>query len=235
MEFYDKDGNIVHYEGEKLPRKSSRSDFYKIDENTWLKVFKFIPKNNIWDIDAFMTLMEINHDNFYNVYDLLYYYGTGNDEGLNDGNYVKAYPMSSYKQDVHNILSMPTEYFLDNLSDLYELTKIISQKSIRMYDLHDGNIILNKDKMVIVDADYYHRYEPPFVFNYNKKDLFAALRSIMLQALKYDYGFGDSRHRLARVRVIDNIFDYSNNPTTIRSMIRSYKRPIDYINRSVNR
>ena len=68
MDFYDGDGNIVHYEGKKLPKKSSRSDFYEIDENTLLKVFISFLSRNIWDIDVFKRLMEINHDNFYQIY-----------------------------------------------------------------------------------------------------------------------------------------------------------------------
>ena len=106
---------------------------------------------------------------------------------------------------------------------------------IRMYDLHGGNIILNRDKMVIIDADYYYGYDSPFVFDYNKKDLFTALRGILLETLKDNYNFSNPHDRLARVRVIDNIFNYSNNPTLVKSMMRSYKKPIDYINRSVNR
>ena len=235
VDFYDKDGNIVHYEGKKLPKKSSRSDFYEIDENTLLKVFISFLSRNIWDIEVFNKLMEINHDNFYKIFKLLYNLCTGKDKELYDGNYVHACLIQSHKQDVDNILEMPIEYFLDNFSNLYELTKIISQKYIRMYDLHGGNIILNKDRMVIIDADYYYRYDSPFVFDYNKKDLFTALRGIMLEALKNNYSFSDPYDRLARVRVIDNIFNYSNNPTIVKSMIRSYKKPIDYINRSVNR
>ena len=50
-----------------------------------------------------------------------------------------------------------------------------------------------------------------------------------------NYNFSNPHDRLARVRVIDNIFNYSNNPTLVKSMMRSYKKPIDYINRSVNR
>ena len=235
MDFYDGDGNIVHYEGKKLPKKSSRSDFYEIDENTLLKVFISFLSRNIWDIDVFKRLMEINHDNFYQIYKLLYYLCKGKDKELYDGECVHACLIQSQKQDVDNILEMPIEYFLDNFSDLYELTKIISQMHIRMYDLHGGNIILNRDKMVIIDADYYYGYDSPFVFDYNKKDLFTALRGIMLETLKDNYNFSNPHDRLARVRVIDNIFNYSNNPTLVKSMMRSYKKPIDYINRSVNR
>ena len=234
MELYDIKGKALHFDIDNDKTDIKRTGVYgmvhKIDNDTCLKKFAVMGNRNIADIDTFNELMSFNLPNFYQVYQLLY----GNALEKDGKRKIAGYLMKYYSETVNNILDMPMDYLLSNFEDLAKVMKILSQKYIHVNDLHDDNIILTDNGMVIIDADncFRHGYSYDDTFAYNKKYLYYCLRDIMLKAFcdNYDYS-GEMRVDMSQ-SIID-LFDPHNSRTSIKNKLRSYKKPIDYVISSV--
>lgn len=233
MELYDAEGKILHFDIDNVKTAVGCGAYgmvHKIDDGMCLKKFDVMGNSNIKDMDAFNELMSLNLPNFYQIYQLLY----GNTLGIDGKQKIAGYLMKYYKETVDNILNMPMDYFLANFNDLIKVMKVLSQKYIHVNDLHDGNIILTDNRMVIIDADNYfrHGYSYDDTFAYNKKYLYYCLRDVMLKAFcdNYDYT-GEVRYDMSK-SIID-LFNSHNSYCNIKNKLRSYKKPIDYVISSV--
>ena len=63
--------------------------------------------------------------------------------------------MKYYDSEDIDVLTMPMSYILDNFYDLFESVTKLSDKNILIQDLHDGNVITNKNQIIVIDADMY--------------------------------------------------------------------------------
>ena len=224
-EFYLKDGSKVTYEiNESIKSKSGLCNtMYRLIDNDseCIKLFynseNIKNENPIADMKAFETLMNMDLDNFYKIYNLLYN-NTSEKE-------LMGYIMKYYNRENINILDMPMEYLLDNFNKLCETVLKISKKGIAMNDLHAGNIILNSQEMVIIDGDGYTFFNA-LVKCDNKKALYNAFRDILLMALSNYYKSIDDKHLY--IRGINKLFCTGNGTKEITKRLGRYKKPIDY-------
>ena len=219
--FYDRDGKELFYDIDKPFDCGSYGQVYKLNEKECLKWFLDNEDDDVIDdMDVFYELISLDIDNFYKIYKLLY----------SDIGTVEGYVMKYYSKDIDDILGMDMDYMLDSFNRLYETIKIISDKGINMCDMHPKNFILNKDGIVIIDADNYFRDKGYFLLNSNKKRLYNAfselLGSILDKYYKKDLGWRKNRECFNEIY---RLFSIDNSPSIINSKVRSYKRPIDYL------
>ncbi len=118
---------------------------------------------------AFFTIKDIEHPNLYKVKDIFY--------DSNTLEWLVAYSMKYYVNDNVNILTMPTEYTLDNLSDLRELAIILANKHISISDLHTGNVIMQNDRIILIDrdSDYFSNDDCKMIFHHNLSAIIGVL------------------------------------------------------------
>lgn len=84
-----------------------------------------------------------------NLYTIRHFYYNSTDESA----FVKAYDMDYYLPDDIDILTMPIDYILDNFNDLCDLACKLASHSIMMSDTHEDNVILQENRMILIDAD----------------------------------------------------------------------------------
>ena len=108
--------------------------------------------------------------------------------------------MKYYDSEDIDVLTMPMSYILDNFYDLFEsVTK-----------LSDKNILINPSKNEAIRANY--------------KKLCYLFRDLFINAIStyhielFDVGL-----------IINSLFDYRRDTTSIYRKLKSYKYPIDYI------
>lgn len=225
--FYDKDGNEIFYDIDKSFDHGKYAHVYRLNENECLKLFNDNEDDDVIDdMDVFKELMNLDIDNFYKIYKLLY---SGND-------FIDGYVMKYYSKDVDDILSTDTDYLLGSINRLYETIKIISSKGINMCDLHAKNLILNKDGIIIIDGDDYFRDKGCYLFNVNRKKLYNALCELLGSILDkyYKEEIGRKKNR-ELYKEIYRLFSIDNSPSIINSKVRSYKKPIDYLYSRIGR
>lgn len=155
--------------------------------------------------------------NFYTVYKMLY-------DSYHD---FVAYTMKYYDSEDIDVLTMPMSYILDNFYDLFESVTKLSDKNILIQDLHDGNVITNKNQIIVIDADMYDILKNPSkneAIRANYKKLCYLFRDLFINAIStyhielFDVGL-----------IINSLFDYRRDTTSIYRKLKSYKYPIDYI------
>ena len=215
--FYDKDGKELFYDIDRATKCGQFGQIYKVSDDKCIKIFDEADKFNnlIADVNAFTELMNIDSNNFYKIYKLLYA----------DIGYIEGYLMKYYYKSIDNILEEPMEYLLDNFNRLYEVTKEITKKKISMDDLHSGNLLLTKDDIVINDADNYQFDKSIFLMNKNKKKLYNAFMGLLYWHFIFNYGKEQSEECR---NIVKDLFRGSNSTKTIHNKLRSYKKPIDY-------
>lgn len=101
-------------------------------------------KNNILNI-----LQKLSKLDFNNIYKILnFYFGK-------DGKF-KGYSSKYYQNNPNiDILTMPKDYFLDNYHLLVEDFYKLHQHDIKPMDVGYRNVIINSEKIIVVDADFY--------------------------------------------------------------------------------
>lgn len=67
--------------------------------------------------------------------------------------------MDYYLPDDIDILTMPIDYILDNFNDLCDLACKLASHSIMMSDTHEDNVILQENRMILIDADRWARVD----------------------------------------------------------------------------
>ena len=142
IKLYDIDNKKYLFDVKKPIDRGHTGLVYKIDDDTCLK---YTTSYRLHQWYTLSKLMELNLDNFYKIYKILF---------DSNGDY-SGYLMKYYQNELIDILTMPTEYTLDNFYRLSNTVNKISNNEIVMYDLHDGNVIMNKNDIIIIDADFY--------------------------------------------------------------------------------
>ncbi len=212
--FYDENGEKnINYTVDKSINGGNCGRIFKLDENTLLKYFI----RGEYDEAAFKTIMNMNLDNFYKIYKLLY-----NSEGKFVG-----YTMKSYKDENIDILTMPTDYTLDNLIKLSNSVKRLSDNNILINDMREGNSVMDSNNITIIDIDLYKKVNNIDIYdlsNLNKKYLFHLFAGLYFKSLcTYHDAFKSDN------LVIDSLFNGENDTSDICKRLVKYKYPIDYI------
>ncbi len=207
---------------------SSDVFFYK---DGCIKVATYsIPKQNILMLEE---LRKITHPNLYKIRNFYY---SSRDELA----YVKAYDMDYYEPEDIDILTMPMDYLLDNMSDLCKLANEMVLHSILITDTHEGNVILKKNRMILIDADRWVIDNGQFNLDYLKADNNRALVHLLFRLY---YSALINSGKMAKNSYYPSGNGYNKvlrqlECTTIEDVLKEhqiFKYPIDYIEAKVKK
>ena len=191
---------------------------YKLDNNQCLKLFNdnFYFQSNILKI-----IKDLKLDNFYQIYDLLF----------DEENQFCGYTMKYYQSKDIDILTMPTEYTLDNLYRLYNSVKKLSEKKVTLFDCYYENTIIDEKNITIIDTDLFYIDD-----DISKSDMHFYNNTQLLQLFKdlYQKAGIDHKDLYLDDNLLNYIFNHNKNINEVEKKLIKYKYPIDYV-RNVNR
>ena len=218
--FYNDKCEIANYKlGKSINKTGSHGKIYKIDDDKLLKRF-MVPWDK-YDLDMFKRYMELELDNFYKIYELLY----------NKKNKLSGYTMEYCHNTDIDIVNMDTEYLLDSFDKIVKSSDKLASMGIVIDDLVPTNLIYESDKMVVIDIDNYYVNDTISTDNIktvNRHKLKLLLYN-MLKASLYDLYWKDYLKRY-----LDNLEELYNtgNITDVMKTLSKYKRPYDYLNKT---
>ena len=164
--------------------------------------------------DVFYALKSIDNKHLMKLYKL----------HKKDGE-ILGYTCKYIKPDKINILKENISYTLDNLRELEKLNEILTKLNIEINDAHEGNIILQKNNVIIIDIDLYcikSRSHDYFIIH-NKEEILNYIRRLYLERI-YDNEV---------IKKIKELFNFKISKDTELSYELSKrltcKRPIDLI------
>lgn len=229
MKYYNKGGKEINFTTtSKINDTGCYGNIYRIeeDDNICLKELKDVePKKplTIFDDtptviseDIFNYFKDFNDPNFCKLYDLLY----------DKDKKVVAYTMKYYKSAIDNILSMPVEYLVDNFNAIYDAMDRLARDLVLVVDLHNRNMILTSDNIVVVDFDKYRREESKsydVILDINTNALYYAF-SKMLNAALCGFGLASANNKL----MVSDLFSYGTDPLVLKRRLRGCKNVRDY-------
>jgi len=224
MILYNENGKQVSFKTNDKIGGESYGDIYKISETECLKVYKNIESVNKEVLEYIRNLHLKNYYEIYNFYN--------NRRGI-----FKAHTMKYYQDEDIDILTMPTEYTLDNLFGIQTSVDILTQNNIQIEDTHTGNIIMDNNNITIIDTDLYafNRFHTKEQLQFkNIQKLEYLFREIYAEAIA-DY---HSEYKDYKTMVlIRNMFKLylQREINEIYSELSKYKYPIDYIKKKRKR
>lgn len=218
--FYDENGNKLTYDCQQRINKyhGINGRVYKtyddaIEDDLCIKLFNI---GAILRIEEFKTIMNMDLDNFYKIYRILY----------NKRCKPKGYITKYYQPEGIDILTMPTDYTLHNFYALHNQGYRLSEVGIVIDDLHTGNVVLTKNGIIVLDVDNYyfgtimtgHR-----VVAKNQNAINYLFRSLYYSALQSYHGYS------ANNPIVKELFSAYQRPDIVYKTLKRHKRPIDYI------
>ena len=228
MKYYDKDGKEISFTTtSKINNVGCFGNIYKVaeDDNICLKEIKDIDPSTLTIFDSLPTVISedifnyfrnFNDPNFCKLYDLLY----------NKDKKVVAYTMKYYKSAIDNILSMPVDYLVDNFSAIYDAMDRLAKDLVLVVDLHNRNMILTSDNIVVVDFDKYRREESkPYdvILGINTSALYYAFSKMLNDALsKIGMKTADN------VLLVSELFSFGTDPLVLKRRLRGCINIRDY-------
>lgn len=228
MKYYDKDGKEISFTTtSKINNVGCFGNIYKVaeDDNICLKEIKDIDPSTLTIFDSLPTVIcedifnyfrNFNDPNFCKLYDLLY----------NKDKKVVAYTMKYYKSAIDNILSMPVDYLVENFSAIYDAMDRLAKDLVLVVDLHNRNMILTSDNIVVVDFDKYRREESkPYdvILGINTSALYYAFSKMLNDALS-KIGIKTTDN----VLLVSELFSFGTDPLVLKRRLRDCKSIRDY-------
>lgn len=231
MKYYTKDG--VEYEytiTSKINDTGNYGNIFRVRENDsiclkHLKEVKSSQPLTIFDDtptviseDIFEYFKCLNNPNFCKLYDLLY----------SKDSKIIAYTMRYYQNIINNILLMPVDYLVDNFSAIYDAMDKLAKDLVLVVDLHNRNMVLTENNIVIVDFDKYRiEKDKPYdvILEINTSALYYAFSKMLNSALKEcGLDVDSSTSRL----MVSELFSYGTDPYVLKRKLGSCKRIGDY-------
>lgn len=228
MIYYDKEGREVSFNlKEKINNTGCYGNIYKIDSENGicLKELKvdvprpltiFDDSPTVISEDIFRYFKDFNEPNFCKLYDLLY----------NKDKKIVAYTMKYYKNTIDNILSMPVDYLVDNFSAIYDAMDRLAKDLVLVVDLHNNNMVLTDDKIVLIDFDKYRRdYDKSYdaILEINTCALYYAFSKMFNSALcKIGLSSADNK-----IMTLD-LFSFGTDPLVLKRRLNGCKIVGDY-------
>lgn len=228
MKYYNNNGEEVNFTAtSKINNVGCFGNIYKVaeDDDICLKEIKDIDPSTLTIFDSLPTVIsedifnyfrDFNDPNFCKLYDLLY----------NKDRKIVAYTMKYYKSAIDNILSMPVDYLVDNFSAIYDAMDRLAKDLVLVVDLHNRNMILTSDNIVLVDFDKYRREESkPYdvILGINTSALYYAFSKMLNDALsKIGMKTADN------VLLVSELFSFGTDPLVLKRRLRGCKSIRDY-------
>lgn len=184
-------------EGKKFFNSGSFGVIYENPDGTLTKVMRYqtsVPYSLI-------KIRQLNLDNFYKIYSIAC-------NKKNDIDYLCSYTMDKILFDDSLVLN-DNDYLIKNIKKLINSINVLSDNYIVANDLHEDNLIPNKDGIFVIDCDNYYRateYPTEFILEKNLVILKEALYQFILKYLK-------KHHRLLFTRKykLRKLFDMDLN------------------------
>lgn len=221
--FYDKSGNYYKtYQLDNEFNKGKYGQIYQINDDILLKIFVNYPNNTNFEL-TFKTIMNMNLENFYQIYQMLY---------NNNGQFV-GYTMKLYKEEEIDILTMPIDYTLDNLKKISNSIKLLTNNNILINDMRCDNSICNNNDIIVIDIDLYQKINKSTYIDIdykNNSSLLHLFKGLYYRSLCIYHDAINSDNL-----ILDSIFDKDNTVDDICKKLAKYKYPIDYLSERRNR
>ena len=134
--------------------------------------------------------------------------------------------MKYYKGAIDNILSMPVDYLVENFSAIYDAMDRLAKDLVLVVDLHNRNMILTSDNIVLVDFDKYRREKGKsydVILGINTSALYYAFSKMLNDALsKIGMKTADN------VLLVSELFSFGTDPLVLKRRLRGCKSIRDY-------
>lgn len=237
MEAYTIEGKKCDFNTDTLFKQGFFGKVYLTDDNKCLKVFKEpLIRGTTFDFeeDTYNEIRKLKLNNFYELYDLYY-----NKELTQILGYLSKY----YQNENIDILTMPTDYTLNNLCQLYNSFEKLSEHNIFTNDIHSGNVIINSKEIVVIDTDLYYKSglveeEPTLnilkeksILNENISNLSDLFIDIYLSSLSKHsfYGKYDRVDISEKIQRLFTSMNITNGVDPVIKRLIKHKYPIDYL------
>lgn len=189
---------------------------YKASSDSCVKIFENIYQK--YDLNCLKTIQTLSLESFYKIIEFLYHI---------NGTFA-GYLMTYYKSEEIDILTMPVEYTIENLKVLLEDIKTLSRNHIYAKDLGSHNVILNSNRIIVIDIDLYtFKHDIP---TYN---IYVSNKAIVFNIFKglYDWSYYYYQHKedIENIRTSTKEFFQSFNFDSVAKTLTKYKYPIDYL------
>ena len=187
---------------------------YRLDNVKCLKCF--YSNNLAKSIDVMRDIRELRLDNYYQIYDFLF---------DNNGDFC-GYEMKYYQGHDIDIMTMSTEYSIENLRKIAASFRRLNEKRISVVDLNKNNVILDHNNIIVIDTDLYRRC-------YCSSDELMQMNNDALCRLFINLYYYTMKEKhsvtLDDMRLLRELFDSSRSIDEISKKLSKYKYPIDYM------
>jgi len=213
--FYDKDGNMYCFKLKERIGSGNEGKVYKAGKDSCVKLFRSPRCSNSKSEKILRIISELDLESLYRIRTLLY----------DDIGTLMGYIMTCYPEEHIDILTMPTEYTIDNMMRLYQVADALGSKNIRMHDLLPINAILTATRIIIIDADSYflEKFESS---NFNRHTVNFLFNDLYKRHLNLYHSASD--YTPQTTGAIKELFLH-NSPEIVHKKLCRYKRPIDYL------
>ena len=220
MKLYDEKGNKVKIKQGRSIYNGRNSKLYKVSEEDLLKVWKKKPE--IWTEEIMKLLMELYLSNFYQIKKLYY---------TKDTTTLKAMRMKNYQtRENPDILTESTYYTLENLWSILENATTLTEHDVWINDLHTDNVILEEQKIIIIDTELYTKnrfFTKEDLFQKNIDSVMELFFRLFQEALEKYHGNYNTKENLYLLRELFKNQENSSIERPFKKLSR-YPKPIDY-------
>lgn len=220
MIYYKENSKPIEFTSKAEPvAQGEQGKIYKIDINKCIKVYtEGMPTITP---EVFKIYKDLSLEGYSKLHEIWY-----RDEKLKA---VGAYISDWYVKTRDNILFMPSEYTIHNLSVLYNSIEVLSKNQILVRDLIPQNVILGNDNMTVIDFDSCRLSTKPKeeLERLNTCALLKLFRDIYKDSLRSLAVNVDKNKTLSNY--IDNMFKNTGNCAKKLERKMPKGRPIDYI------
>lgn len=217
IKLYDEKGEIVRIDKGNLIASGSKADIYRIGNGKCIKQFRSSKRKVSVEVLKFFRDEYLN--NFLKICDILY----------DDKDKVKAYTALEYISSEVDLLTLSSDYLIDNLFGMIESIRRISDRLITVMDMNIWNTVVNESEIVVVDIDGYTVLDDyslrDKIYDFNLdavRNLFINLYDDSL--VRYHSAEGLSSGSMA----IDNLFSLIDKDIVYKKLSRC-RYPIDYL------
>lgn len=216
MKLYDEDGRAVVVRRVGFVGSGMYGRVYKTSD---LKCLKLYRRGIELDPDTNILIKNLELDNFCKIYKILF-----DEKGRYKGNL-----MEYYQKEKVDVLTLPSEYLLDNLRGLATSVLKLLDNKVFISDMNLDNAIINENEIRVIDTDLYVRreeYKDDVLYRYGVSSLQGLMLSIYLDSLrKYHSSSRIVDDEIAIERLFETPFDVNH---TSKKLVRC-KYPIDYV------
>ena len=217
IKLYDEKGDRVRIDKGNLIASGSKADIYRIGNGKCIKQFRSSKRKVVVEVLKFFRDEYLN--NFLKICDILY----------DDIDRVRAYTALEYISSEVDLLTLSSDYLIDNLFRMIESIRRISDRLITVMDMNIWNTVVNESEIVVVDIDGYTVLDDyslrDKIYDFNLdavRNLFINLYDESL--VRYHSAEGLSSGSMA----IDNLFSIIDKDIVYKKLSRC-RYPIDYL------